>query len=364
MSNDVNLSEHLTFQSALDEASATGRSLYVQGRNVVRGENRASGNIRIVGDSAAACVLVFEDGASLVYRGTGASGDIPDTESSGQYHTTELMFERVSICVTGNSDKVIDAQWSNTGNSGTLAPTLTTRDFRIFAAPKAGTVPGSWQKAIYLAGASNIKLERTQILGGRDGLLGCTFGVYVDGAVQVATEFFADTVHTAYCNVGYYFAGHVEGINLLNTTTLECNYNVIADTSSNPHPGGWPMLYIADSHMSANNACVLTTGMVQLDISHNLMYCLRPNGIGMAINSADVGPCMLNSGVNDNTVISIGGGGYGLIVNHTEGGKESLDVGGVNTFQGFKYGVYLNAGVNGVNVHPTTRFVDCQHNHN
>lgn len=364
--NDINLADYPTLQSALDVASATGRSLYVPpGKHTVHGDNYASGNIRFVGDTSSGNQLVFENGARFIYRGVGAVGDIPDTANSGQYNTTQLVFERVGICVTGNSDKVIDAQWSNSGNSGTLAPTFTMRDCRIYAVPASGTVPGRWDKAIYLAGASNIKIDHSYILGGRDGLLSCTFGVYVDGSVQPAVEFFADTVHNSYCNVGYYFAGHVEGINLINTTTLECNYNVIDDTSSNPHPGGWPMLYIADSHMSSNNACVLTTGVVQIDISHNLLYCLRPNGIGLVINSQDVGPCILNSGINDNTVINTcpNPSGFGIIVNHTNQGKESLDIGGVNTFQNFDYGVYLGTGVDGVNAHPTTRFVDCTHNH-
>lgn len=363
MSNDIPLAKFPALQPALDEAANTGQSLYVSpGRYPVREECHASKNIRIFGDTSAGNQLVFEDGASLVYRGTGACGDIPDTEASGQYHTTELRFERVSICVTGNTDRVIDAQWSNSGNSGTLAPTLTTRDFRIFAAPKVGTVPGSWQKAIYLAGASNISIERTHILGGRTATLQCGPALFVDGSTQAAVEIFARQLHIAYCQIGAQFVGHVEGINIDSSTILECDYDVIADATSNP--GAWPMLNIHHSHMSARQVGIVTTGMTQLGITNNWFYGLQPNYIAGIINSQDVGPCVLNSRFTDNTVISLGGGGYGLIVNHAAGGKESLDVGGVNVFQNFGTALQLNAGVDGVNVHPTTRFVDCQHNHN
>lgn len=355
----INLSNYSSIQAAFDEAGRTGDTLYVPpGRHIITSKIFTNNNIHILGDSSAVSIIVVKDGGGIVYHGKAAHGDIPDTELSGQYHTNELFIENVSFCVEGITDKVIDATWSNSGNSGSLAPTFTMRNAGIYAAPAMGTEPGRWSHAIYLTGASNVSIDRCRILGGRDGKYNCTFGLYVNASSYSSVELFISKLHTSYCMVGAYFDGHVEGINIDSCTLLECLYNIIADTSSNP--GAWPMINVNRCHMSYTNASIVISGMVQFDISHNLIYHLRGNdSTSVVVNSKDIVPCELNSRISNNTFINIdGANSYGIIVNHTQHGNESLSIVGANIFDNFTTAINLN-NVSGVLVDINTKYNRC-----
>jgi Pectate lyase superfamily protein len=319
--------------SAIQAALNSGAvSIFVPaGRYRVTANLTRNGHTYLHGETMTSSVFVMEGTSSFIYNGGTAASE---------YNTFQLHIERCSFEVPTYTNKtVLDAQW--TAGIGGTSKTLIIRDFEITGTNDSG----GFGKGIRLVNARNVVLDSIRILGDRDAspiLSG--IGISIEGTIDGApVELYINKVEIYFVTTACNILGWVEGLYFSSFTVVACHVGISATATL----GAKPLISVLGSHINTDTFGIQTSGFVQVNYSHNLIYA---GGASLDAQIMDNNFQGLISGIAKNALV---------IQNGT--GSDNCIIGG-NIISSYDTGIILAAGTSDCVVLDTNTFKSCVRN--
>ncbi len=332
-----NLTDNTTaIQAALDNASfifvPEGKFRYSSGLT------KTGGSLTLVGAGQELSELVPVGSSTFEFIGG----------TPQEFDSLVATFSQVSWRQVGaNSGDVVKISF--TGGSGSTAVSTTMDDCEITSASSSDT----FDTALSLFNARNIRISKLRILGDRDGQ-GSENGIFIDGDAD-PVEFFIESSTIYFVKTGIKKRNEGEGIYINQCAIVAVTVGVDASASNNE-----PLFFFHNSHINSTDKNIILDNVAQYDISHNLFYGQSSNVEYLALDLRQTLDISVNSKIVNNTFVytsTLGSFPVNAILIDDTNGVSNVLVDG-NTFQTFDTAVIFGPGCVGATVTDTNEYVD------